>query len=45
MVENVFLKSANHSKQAELPEVENGLEWQRASNKEDKRLWGLLVEL
>ena len=25
MVKNVFLKSRNHSKQAKLPEVENGL--------------------
>ena len=45
MMKDIILKSGDHSKQAELSKVENGWEWERARNEEDKWFWGFLVEL
>ena len=45
MMKDVILKSGDHSKQAKLPKVEKGREWQGARDEEDKWLWGLLVQL
>ena len=44
-MKDVVLKSGEHGKEVELPQMKDTSEWQRTSNKEHKCSWSFRVDL